>query len=77
MTKATNNCAPSEDSDHHQPGHVLSLIELVFVLIMLLFVIYAHVNLCRFFSSAWCRGLTAASACGSSWTFLFTFSLSA
>ena len=40
-----------------------------------LFVTYAHVNVCHFFSSSWCRGLAAASACGSSWTFLFTFLL--
>ena len=45
----------------------------VFVLIVHLFVSYAHVNLCHFFSSSWCRGLAAASAFGSSWTFLFTF----
>ena len=37
------------------------------------FVSYAHVNLCHFSSSAWCRGLAAASACGCSWTFLFIF----
>ena len=37
-----------------------------------LFVSYAHVNLCHFFSSSWCRGSAAASASGSSWTFLFT-----
>ena len=43
------------------------------VLIVLLFVSYLHVNLCHFFSSSWCRDLTAAYACGSSWTFLFTF----
>ena len=42
------------------------------MLIVHLFVSYAHVNLCHFFSS-WCRGLAAASACGFSWTFLFTF----
>ena len=30
------------------------------------------VNLCHCFSSSWCRRLAAASACGSSWTFLFT-----
>ena len=36
------------------------------------FVSYAHINLCHFFSSSWCRGLAVASACGSSWTFLFT-----
>ena len=43
------------------------------MLIVHLFVSYAHVNLCHFFSSSWCRGLAAASACGSFWTFLFTF----
>ena len=32
-----------------------------------------HVNLCHFFSSSWYQGLVATSACGSSWTFLFTF----
>ena len=47
--------------------------EPVSVLIVHLFVSYAHVNLCHFFSSSWCRRLAAASACGSSWTFLFTF----
>ena len=36
---------------------------------------YAHMNLRPFFSSSWCRGLAAASACGSSWTILFTFLL--
>ena len=46
---------------------------LVCVLIVHLFVSYAHVNLCHFFSSSWCRGLAATSACGSSLTFLFTF----
>ena len=50
--------------------------ELVFVLIVHLFVSYAHVNLCHVFSSSSYRGLAAASACGSSWTFLFTFFLS-
>ena len=45
------------------------------MLIVHLSVSYAHVNLCHFFSSFWCRGLAAASACGSSWTFLFTFLL--
>ena len=49
------------------------IILLVFVLIVHLFVSYAHANLCHFFSSSWCQGLAAASACGSSWTFLFTF----
>ena len=43
------------------------------MLIVHLFVSYAHVNLCHFFASSWCRGLAAASACGSSLTFLFTF----
>ena len=41
-----------------------------------LIVSYAHVNLCHFFSSSCCRGLAAASACVSSWTFLFTFLIS-
>ena len=45
------------------------------MLIVHLFVSYAHVNLCHFFSSSSCLGLAAASACGSSWTFLFTFLL--
>ena len=49
----------------------------VFVLIVHLFVSYAQVNLCHFFSSSWCRVLAAASASDSSWTFLFTFSLGA
>ena len=39
------------------------------MLIVHLFVSYAHVNLCHFFSSSWCQGLAATSACGSSWTF--------
>ena len=43
------------------------------MLVVHLFVIYAHVNLCHFFSSFWCQGLAAASACGSSWTVPFTF----
>ena len=43
------------------------------MLIVHLFVSYAHVNLCHFFSSSWCRGLAAASACDSSGSFLFTF----
>ena len=30
-------------------------------------------KLCHVFSSSWCCGLAAASACGSSWIFLFTF----
>ena len=42
--------------------------------IMHLFVSYAHVNMCHFFSSSWCRGLAAASACDSSWTLLLIFS---
>ena len=44
----------------------------VVVFVVHLFVSYAHVNLCRFFSSSWCRRWAAASACGYSWTFLFT-----
>ena len=43
------------------------------MLVVHLFVCYAHVSLCHFSSSSWCRGMAAASACGSSWTFLFTF----
>ena len=43
------------------------------MLIVHLFVSYAHVNLCHFFSSSCCQGLAATSVCGSSWTFLFTF----
>ena len=43
------------------------------MLIVHLFVSFAHINLCHFFSSSWCQGLAATSACGSSWTFLFTF----
>ena len=39
--------------------------ELVFVLIVHLFVSYAHIGLCRFFSSSWYQGLAATSACGS------------
>ena len=46
--------------------------ELVFVLIVHLFLSYAYVNLCPFFSSSWCLELAVASACGSPWTFLFT-----
>ena len=44
-----------------------------FVLVVHLFVSYAHVNLCHFFSSSWCRWLGEASVCGSFLTFLFTF----
>ena len=43
------------------------------MVIVHLFVSYAHVNLRHFFSSSVCRGFAVASACGSSWTFLFTF----
>ena len=39
---------------------VLGERELVFVLIVHLIVSYAHVILCHFFSSSWCRGLAAA-----------------
>ena len=45
------------------------------MLIVHLFVSYAHVNLCHFFSSSWCQGLAATSAVGCSWTFLFTLLL--
>ena len=47
----------------------------VFLLIVHLFVSYAHVNPYRFLSSSWCQVLAATSAYGSSWTFLFTFFL--
>ena len=47
----------------------------VFVLIVHLLVSYAHVNPCHFLSSSCCRGLAAASAFDTSWTFLFTFLL--
>ena len=47
--------------------------ELVFVLIVHLFVSYAHVNLCQFFSSPWCQAMPATSAYGFSWTFLLTY----
>ena len=43
------------------------------MLIVHLFDSYAHVNLSHFFSSSWCQGLGATSACGSSWTILLTF----
>ena len=43
------------------------------MLIVHLFVSYAHVNMCHIFSSSWCQRLAATSACGSSWTILFTF----
>ena len=43
------------------------------MLIVHLFVSYAHVDLCHLLSSSWCEGLSATSAYGSSWTFLFTF----
>ena len=43
------------------------------MLIVHLFVSYAHVNPCHFFSSFLCQGFAAASACCSSWTFLLTF----
>ena len=52
------------------PDHCLTIF---FVLIVHLFVSYAHVNLCHFFSSSWYQWLAATSACGSSWTFPFTF----
>ena len=52
------------------PDHCLSF---YFVLIVYLFISYAHINLYHFFSSSWCRGLAVASACDSSWTFLLTF----
>ena len=47
--------------------------KLVCMLLMHLFVYFAHINFCPF-SSSWCQGLTAACDCGTSWTFNF-FSL--
>ena len=43
------------------------------MLIVHLFVSYAHVNLCHFFFPSSYQGLAAASPCGSSRSFLFTF----
>ena len=43
------------------------------MLIVHLSVSYSHVNLCHVFASSWYQGSAATSACGSSWTFLFTF----
>ena len=43
------------------------------MLIVHLFINYAHVNLCHCFSSSWYQGLAVTSAFGSSSTFLFTF----
>ena len=43
------------------------------MLIEHLFVSYAHVNLCHFFLFLLVSGVAVASACGSFWTFLFTF----
>ena len=45
------------------------------MLIVHLFVSYSHVNLCHFFSSSWCRGLAAASACSSSCPFSILITL--
>ena len=56
------------------PFSIFDHLAWVFVLIVHLFVSYAYVNLYHIFSSSWCRRLAAASVCGSSWTFLFTFS---
>ena len=43
------------------------------MLIVHLFVCFVRVNFRHFFSSSWCRGLTAVCDCGTSWTFLLTF----
>ena len=45
--------------------------ELVFVLIVYFLLAMHTLIFVTFFSSFWCRGSAAASACGSSWTFLF------
>ena len=38
-----------------------------------IFLLAMHTLICHFFSFSLSWGLAAASACGSSWTFLFTF----
>ena len=62
-------------SNHQREQICLGKRELVFVFVVHLFVSYAHVDLCHFFSPSWYQGLAATSARGSSWTFLFTFLL--
>ena len=49
--------------------------ELVCVLLVHLFVYFAHVNHLgfSFFSSSWCQGLAAACDCDTPWIFLLTF----
>ena len=60
------------ENKEYRRSHIRSFCKAfdVFVLIVHLFVSYAHVNLCHFFLF---RRLAATSACDSSWTFLFTF----
>ena len=45
-------------------------------MVLHLFVNYAHIDLCHFFSSSWCRGWAAASACGSSDFSIYLFVIS-
>ena len=45
----------------------------MYVLLVHLFVCFAHVSFCSFFSSSWCQGLAAVCDCGTPWIFLLTF----
>ena len=45
------------------------------MLIVHLFVSYTHVNLCHFFSSSWCQGMAATSACALPGLFCLPFFL--
>ena len=45
--------------------------ELVYVLLVHLFVCFVRVSFCHF--SSWCRGLAAVCDCGTPWIFLLTF----
>ena len=47
--------------------------ELVYVLLVHLFVCFVRVCFCLFFSSSWCRVLAAVCDCGTPWAFLFFF----
>ena len=48
--------------------------ELVYVLLMLLFVYFAYIKFCPFSLAlqSWCQGLAATCVCGTPWTFLLT-----
>ena len=47
--------------------------ELVYVLLVYLFLDFSRVNLLSFFSSSWCQELVVACDFGTPWTFLLTF----